>query len=57
MPGHPISESELKKVEADINLLESLIKENDIIFLLTDSRESRWLPILLATKYNKVIIL
>lgn len=36
--------------------LESLIEECDIIFLLMDSREARWLPTLIAKSANKTVI-
>lgn len=39
-----------------INQLEKLIEEHDIIFLLTDSRESRWFPTLISKKLNKSVI-
>ena len=47
MPGHPHVGS-----ENDYNMLEKLVKESDVIFLSTDSREGRWLPILLAQIHN-----
>lgn len=64
--GHPISiplpsrtlvdkNSEEKYFEK-VEYIDNLIKESDIIFLLTDSRESRWLPTLLAKVYNKICI-
>ncbi|KAI9298059.1 hypothetical protein K502DRAFT_362795 [Neoconidiobolus thromboides FSU 785] len=56
MPGHVVTQVEEKEVIEQVELLESLIKENDAIFMLTDSRESRWLPTMLANKHNKLLI-
>ena len=36
--------------------LEKLIENTDIVFLLTDSRESRWIPTLLCSALNKTCI-
>ena len=47
-PGHPVHEAERLQVERDINTLNTLIKTHDVVFLLTDTRESRWLPTLLT---------
>jgi ubiquitin-like modifier-activating enzyme ATG7 len=55
MPGHHAQSSE-DKLAHDIDTLSQLISGHDVIFLLTDSRESRWFPTLLATKYNKIVI-
>ncbi|KAG1349719.1 hypothetical protein G6F62_003489 [Rhizopus arrhizus] len=55
MPGHDHYPS-LDALQQDINTLSDLISEHDVIFLLTDSRESRWLPTLLGTKFNKCVI-
>ena len=46
MPGHAVGKSDeaIKEVVNDIHKLDELIKEHDVVFLLTDSRESRWLP-------------
>ena len=48
MPGHPVSPSLETSVRGAYDKLEQLIEENDVIFLLMDSRESRWLPTLMA---------
>lgn len=39
-----------------VDKLENLIKESDVVFLLTDSRESRWFPTVFTKKYNKICI-
>lgn len=38
----------------DVDSLEKLVESHDVIYLMTDSRESRWLPTILANKFNKV---
>lgn len=50
MPGHAVGNNEeaVKEVLGNLEKLENLIKEHDIVFLLTDSRESRWLPTVLC---------
>jgi ubiquitin-like modifier-activating enzyme ATG7 len=54
MPGHPVSKVEVEKTKGDIDALTELIKAHDVVYLLTDSRESRWLPTLLCAYYQKV---
>ena len=56
MPGHSISDSMREKTIESIQLINSLIQSHDVLFLLTDSRESRWLPTLLGAFYGKVLI-
>jgi ubiquitin-like modifier-activating enzyme ATG7 len=54
MPGHPVSPSEAAGVLEDCKRLKELVSSHGAIFLLTDTRESRWLPTLLCTYENKV---
>jgi ubiquitin-like modifier-activating enzyme ATG7 len=53
MPGHSIDSDD--KIEHRIEILKKLISEHDAIFLLTDSRESRWLPTVLGAAAKKVL--
>lgn len=50
MPGHPrfLVPSSTYNLQDTLSLLERLIDSHDIVLLLTDSRESRWLPSLLV---------
>lgn len=56
MPGHPVNFSEVTMEQArkDVAHLERLIDAHDIIFLLMDTRESRWLPAVVAASKRKV---
>lgn len=54
MPGHPVPSQEEDSVLQDCRRLQVLIDSHDAIFLLTDTRESRWLPTLLCANSNKV---
>ncbi|KAG9446091.1 hypothetical protein H6P81_012219 [Aristolochia fimbriata] len=56
MPGHPVPPHESAKVLQDCAQLEKLIASHDVIFLLTDTRESRWLPTLFCANLNKIAI-
>jgi ubiquitin-like modifier-activating enzyme ATG7 len=59
MPGHPIPPSPASLAEqarTDVQKLENLIDKHDVVFLLMDSRESRWLPTMLGKAKNKVCI-
>lgn len=44
------------QAEADTEALRQLIEEHDVVFLLMDTRESRWLPTLLAAAAGKLAI-
>lgn len=57
MPGHPASSAaELEAVKAATRELEEQVRAHDVIFLLTDTRESRWLPTLLASVHDKLVV-
>ncbi|XP_008791400.1 ubiquitin-like modifier-activating enzyme atg7 [Phoenix dactylifera] len=56
MPGHPVPAHESDGVLEDCKHLQSLIASHDVIFLLTDTRESRWLPTLFCANLNKIAI-
>ncbi|XP_049775699.1 ubiquitin-like modifier-activating enzyme ATG7 [Schistocerca cancellata] len=56
MPGHTVGEVMLPEVQKAVLKLEQLIENHDVIFLLTDSRESRWLPTVIATSKEKLVM-
>ena len=58
MPGHPIGTSveAIQEAEATYTQLYDLIDSHDVIFLGTDSRESRWLPTVLGTLLDKLVL-
>lgn len=57
MPGHPIPPASLQQTKDDVAKLEKLFDEHDVVFLLMDSRESRWLPTVLGAAKGKVRLL
>ncbi|CAG9761098.1 unnamed protein product [Ceutorhynchus assimilis] len=56
MPGHSVGPDLVPQVTDNIERLIDLIKCADIIFLLMDSRESRWLPAMLGNFFGKTVI-
>ncbi|XP_047390973.1 ubiquitin-like modifier-activating enzyme ATG7 isoform X2 [Sciurus carolinensis] len=58
MPGHPVNFSSvtLEQARKDVEQLEQLIESHDVIFLLMDTRESRWLPAVIAASKRKLVI-
>jgi len=53
MPGHPESEEAIRQ---SVVQLDKLVQEADVVFLLTDTRESRWLPTVMAAAHDKILI-
>ena len=55
MPGHACGQNEeaIKELNDNTERIDNLVKEHDVVLLLTDSRESRWLPTVLAGVHNK----
>ncbi|PPQ69108.1 hypothetical protein CVT25_004605 [Psilocybe cyanescens] len=58
MPGHPISPNAASMAQAiaDVAKIEKLIEEHDVVFLLMDSRESRWLPTVISAAKGKIVL-
>eukprot|EP00899_Mesostigma_viride_P026342 jgi/Mesvir1/6893/Mv09055-RA.1 len=58
MIGHAVGDAEgdVSRTMADLAALTDLILAHDVVFLLTDTRESRWLPTLLCAAHNKLAL-
>ncbi|XP_055725885.1 ubiquitin-like modifier-activating enzyme ATG7 [Salvelinus fontinalis] len=58
MPGHPVnfSEATMSQARQDVEHLEKLISQHDVVFLLMDTRESRWLPTVIAASNRKLVV-
>ncbi|VDM16176.1 unnamed protein product [Hydatigera taeniaeformis] len=64
MPGHPVSNAsagsdaskQVSIVREACQKLDELVQNHDVIFLLLDTREARWLPTMLSTYHNKIAI-
>lgn len=54
MAGHPVMDEERTKKEFE--RLKLLIETHDVVFLLMDTRESRWLPTVMAKAAGKIVI-
>ena len=55
MPGHSVKMEESKVIK-DVSTLEDLISSSDAVFLLMDTRESRWLPTLMCSAKSKLCV-
>jgi len=54
MAGHPIMDE--NSVKADFEALQALVEKHDAIFLLMDTRESRWLPTVMGKAAGKIVL-
>ncbi|XPS69050.1 dCMP deaminase [Ascochyta lentis] len=54
MLGHPITDQ--TKTKEHFDKLQQLIAEHDAIFLLMDTRESRWLPTVMGKSAGKIVL-
>lgn len=54
MAGHSIVDE--PAVKSDFETLKRLIEEHDAIFLLMDTRESRWLPTVMSKAAGKIVM-
>jgi ubiquitin-like modifier-activating enzyme ATG7 len=54
MAGHPVTDVDRSKAEYE--QLRSLIDEHDVVFLLMDTRESRWLPTVMGKLAGKLVV-
>ncbi|BGP53258.1 hypothetical protein JCM8202_002583 [Rhodotorula sphaerocarpa] len=56
MPGHPIPPTARDSTRQDLEKLEALVGEHDVVYLLMDSRESRWLPTVIGAAKGKLVM-
>ncbi|TFK52716.1 E1-like protein-activating [Heliocybe sulcata] len=56
MPGHPVPAASVEQTKKDVQMLETLVEQHDAVFLLMDSRESRWLPTVLGAAKGKIVM-
>lgn len=56
MAAHPFSDSQEESVKKDYEKLKQLFEEHDAIFLLMDTRESRWLPTVMGKSMGKIVM-
>ena len=54
MAGHPIIDEAV--VKSDFETLQRLIANHDVVFLLMDTRESRWLPTVMGKASGKIVM-
>lgn len=56
MAAHPFGDAQEPDVRADYEKLRELFESHDAIFLLMDTRESRWLPTVMGKSMGKIVM-
>lgn len=56
MPGHALTQNTIETTRSEVLKLEELVDSHDVIFLLMDTRESRWLPTVIGAAKGKLVI-
>ena len=56
MPGHSFGTKGIEQVKETVKEIDQMIQEHDVAFLLTDTRESRWLPTVICAARGKLCI-
>ena len=54
MAGHPVTNP--TKTKQEFEQLKALVEAHDVIFLLMDTRESRWLPTVMGKAAGKIVM-
>ncbi|KAI5293538.1 Autophagy protein 7 [Ascosphaera acerosa] len=54
MLGHPVTDA--AKTKADFERFQRLVDEHDAVFILMDTRESRWLPTVMGKAAGKIVM-
>jgi ubiquitin-like modifier-activating enzyme ATG7 len=56
MAAHPFSDAQEPEIKRDYEKLKELFETHDAIFLLMDTRESRWLPTVMGKSMGKIVM-
>lgn len=54
MVGHPVVDEQ--KIKEEYELLKKLIDEHDVLILMLDTREARWLPTVMGKAAGKIVL-
>lgn len=56
MPGHPPASDQIDSFIRDAGVLQELVQAHDVVFMLLDTRESRWLATVMCADAGKLAI-